>query len=201
MENNFDYRMEEWYQKLRQNAKEKYFQLLEKVNSENATAQDYFNLYCAYSNLKDLPKVENESDFSQEEMDKYEEMAIQAAEKDIYNGYETANANNYLSHIYYLKKNYENAIFYISRAIELQPKNIDFYFSRAYIYKCCGQKYNAKIDYATAKRINPNLYKKRMDELRKIEHSAGNISITTILFIVFAFISILLCLYRIFLFK
>ena len=140
----------------------KYNKLLEIINSGDATTDDYLYLCCIYCSFKGEPE------FSQEEMDKYQKMAIQLAEKDIYNNIETAKANNCLAQIYGVKKDYENALFYINCAIELEPDNARFYDTRATIYEGMNQPKNAKIDYQTIKKINPVYYEKHIKNYHPI---------------------------------
>ena len=147
-----------------QTIKKRIYEINKKINAGEATTKDYCSLLLDYSVLK----IKDDPEFSDAELEKYEQMAIQSAEKDIYNGFDTAMANYYLSFIYNQKYDYANALFYINRAIDIDPKNIEFYFMRASIYKACNMKKEAKIDYETAKKISPVRYNIYMRKLKKI---------------------------------
>jgi len=121
------------------------------INHGNDTAENYFNLYHSYKILSHGDKK------YQELIDRYAQLTIEVAEREIANNTHTATTLIYLGSVYADKKNNEMAIKYYNAAIDKAPDLADAYFVRGEFYRKRGKKSLAKQDYDKAIELDPRM--------------------------------------------
>ena len=139
--------------------------VLAKIDAGERTTINYLEAYMCYYYMQEKNEY-------QAELEKYAELVMQIAREDIERNRDVASAYSSMAYIYKYSKNYEQAMYCINKAIELEPENADYYLVRGNFYKDIKKNSLAEADFAKAQELNPSLKEtieisKRADKLIK----------------------------------
>lgn len=143
-----------------QDLKKQLEEVLNKINAGETTTINYFRAFRCYKGLQNKNEIE-----------KYKNLTIESAQYDVNNG------RGNIAQAYYvlseMSKDNNKKIIYISKAIDISPREADYYLTRAEYYdKMPGKRRFAEADYNKACELEPRL--KEIIDIMKMANRTYN---------------------------
>lgn len=123
--------------------------LKEEINNGNTTCENYYELF---SNQRSLEDSENKY---KSLIDAYAQSTIKAGVDEISNNRATSLTYTYLAHTYEYLKDYEKALYYYNKTVELYPNDDQAYVARGSFYSHRKKTKLADLDFKKAIELNP----------------------------------------------